>query len=214
VRLGNDVNLGLLAERCFGAARGIDDALGVFVGTGVGGSVLAGGRLLLGQQGAAAELGHMVMDPDGPLCSCGNRGCLEAYAGRWAIERDIRLAVRRGEKTILKKLTDGRLKMIKSRLLRKALKRNDRLTERVMRSASLALGHACVSLRHIFDPKVIIFGGGVIGACGGFMLPLIARCLRQDPFFRRLKPCRLVISELGDDAVLLGAAALFLAEKK
>ena len=101
--------------------KDLSHVVGIFPGTGVGGAVISDGKLLLGAQGAATELGHVIVRLDGPLCHCGNRGCLEALTSRWAIERDIRLAVKAGRKTIVTKLNDGKLDMIKSRILKEAL---------------------------------------------------------------------------------------------
>ena len=85
IAMTNDVNAGLLGEAWLGAAKGLDHVVGIFPGTGVGGAVIADGRIFLGAQGAATELGHMIMDINGPVCHCGNRGCLEAMTSRWAI---------------------------------------------------------------------------------------------------------------------------------
>ena len=115
VVMTNDVNAGLLGEAWLGAAKGMSHVVGIFPGTGVGGAVICDGKLLLGAQGAATELGHVIVKLDGPLCHCGNRGCLEALTSRWALERDIRLAVKAGHKTIVSKLNDGKLNMIKIR---------------------------------------------------------------------------------------------------
>jgi glucokinase len=210
VTLGNDVNVGVLGERWLGAGRGIDDLVGVFPGTGVGGGVVCGGRLLTGAHGAAAELGHIVLNPGGPLCGCGARGCLEAYASRRAIERDLREGARGGRPTQIAELNGGRLDVIKSRVLAEALRLGDPLVTDVMRAAAQRLGDGCVAIRHCFDPKLIVLGGGLVEACGGFILPIVRERLSADPLFRRVGDCRLKASELGDDAVILGAVALAL----
>lgn len=197
VCLGNDVNLGVLGEQWLGGAKGAETVVGIFPGTGVGGGVIVGGAMLLGAHGAAAELGHLIVDPKGPLCGCGNRGCLEALSSRSAIERDIRRA--RGSKD---------KSPIKSKVLAKALKSKDPVVTRVMRRAGEHLGAACVSLRHAFDPELFLFGGGLIEACGGFILPIVRKSLDRDPFFKKVGRCRVAASRLGDDAVLLGAVAL------
>ena len=207
VVLGNDVNLGVLGEKWLGIARETEDVVGFFPGTGVGGGVIIEGKLLTGAHGAGAELGHIVMSLDGPQCSCGNRGCLEAFVGRWAIERDLREAVQKGERTVLTELTGGKLDSIKSRLLRDALRRKDPLVTRVMKRASEILGLACVSVRHAFDPELIVFGGGVIEACGDFILPIVRKVCQADPFFAKIGKCEVVRSVLGDDATMLGAVA-------
>lgn len=208
VALGNDVNLGVLGEQRFGAGKGTENVVGIFPGTGVGGGAIVGGRLMLGAHGAAAELGHVVVDPNGPRCGCGSRGCLEALAGRSAIEREIRRALRAGEKSVVQALVGGKLDVIKSKVLAKALKSGDLVVTRIIRRASEALGSACVSLRHVFDPELFILGGGLIEACGDFILPIVQRSLDHDPLFAKVSACRAVPSRLGDDAVILGAAAL------
>ena len=208
VSIGNDVNLGVLGESWRGAGRGVDDVVGIFPGTGVGGGVIAGGRLLLGAHGAAAELGHIVLDANGPKCGCGARGCLEAYASRTAMERDIRLGVKAGEKSEIMALNGGRLDQIKSKVLARALRHRDPLVTRVMRQAAEKLGDGCVTLRHCFDPELIILGGGVIEACGDFILPIVKKRLDQDRLFSNVGSCKVARSRLGDDAVVLGAVAL------
>ena len=208
VVLGNDVNVGVMGEYWLGAGNGAQNVVGLFPGTGVGGGIIADGRLLLGAHGAAAELGHVILDPQGPRCGCGNRGCLEALASRTAIERDIRAAIAQGQPSVVSELTGGALGVIKSKVLAKALKRKDAVVTRVMHAAAEALGAACVDLRHVFDPERIILGGGVIEACGDFLLPIIQKCIDRDPFFKKVGGCKAVPSQLGDDAVLLGAVAL------
>jgi len=207
VAVGNDANLGVLGEQWLGAGKGRRDLVGLFIGTGVGGGVLLDGKLLLGAHGAAAELGHIVIDLGGERCGCGNRGCIEALASRRAVERDIRQAVKYGEKSVVTKLAGKDLKVIRSRVLRKALKKGDGLVKTVLRRSSEALGDACVALRHVFDPELFVFGGGLIEACGGFMLPIIRRRIRKDKFFK-FADCDVRSSRLGDDAVILGAVAL------
>lgn len=206
--VGNDVNLGVLGESWLGAGKGVDDFVGVFPGTGVGGGVIAGGRLLLGAHGAAAELGHIVLDPKGPKCGCGAHGCLEAYASRTAIERDIRAGVKAGEKSEIVVLNGGKLDQIKSKVLARALRHRDPLVTRVMRAAAERLGDGLVSIRHCFDPELFVLGGGVIEACGDFLLPIVKKRLADDALFRKVGAVRVSRSRLGDDAVVLGAVAL------
>ena len=206
---GNDVNLGLLGEKWLGAGQAANNIIGLFPGTGVGGGIILNGQLVTGTRGAAAEIGHMIMELNGPLCTCGNTGCLEAITGRWAIERDIRAAVQAGKKTVITELTEGNLNTIKSKVLKEALKQKDPLATKIMQHVSQTLGKACISLKHIFNPELIIFGGGVIEACGDFMLPIIRETTDKDPFFHKeIDNCQIVTSLLGDDAVMLGAVFL------
>ncbi|MEI6438031.1 MAG: ROK family protein [Candidatus Omnitrophota bacterium] len=207
VAVGNDVNFGVMGERWLGAAHKADDVVGIFPGTGVGGGVIVGGRMMDGAQGAAAELGHVSVDPNGPSCTCGNKGCLEAVAGRWAIERDIRAAVKKGEKSLITDIAGKELKQIKSGALKKALLAKDPLVTRVMKKAADALGSACVSLNHIFNPEAFILGGGVVESCGDHILPVIAKALKSDPFFSKLNTPKVLQAKLGDDAAMLGGVA-------
>lgn len=206
--IDNDVNCGLLGEQWLGAARKTKDVIGLFPGTGIGGAILIDGRLVTGSQGAAAELGHMTIDLNGPMCSCGNQGCLEALASRWAIQRDIASAIGSGKKSIITELTKASHGVIKSKAIKEALRQEDAVVLKVMNRTASVLGRACISINHIFNPEMIVLGGGVIEACGEFLLPRIKKTVAGDPFFRKFKPCRIVEAQLKDDAVMLGAVEL------
>lgn len=207
VAVGNDVNFGVLGECWLGAGRKAKNIVGLFLGTGVGGGVIIDGKILLGGQGAAAELGHMTAAAGGPKCTCGNIGCVEAFVGRWAIERDIRQAIAQGERSAIVDIVGDELKQIKSGALKKALQVKDPLVCRIVKNASEALAQACVSLNHVFNPEVFILGGGVMEACGEYIAPIVEKALYGDPFFARLNAPKVLTSRLGDDAVILGAVA-------
>ena len=206
--IDNDVNCGLLGEQWLGAAHRAKNLIGLFPGTGIGGAILLDGRLVTGSQGAAGEIGHMTIDLNGPKCSCGNIGCLEALASRWAIQRDIREAIKAGKKSIITELSKNYLAVIKSKAIKEALKQRDAVVTEVMTKAANVLGRGCISVNHIFNPEMIVLGGGVIEACGDFLLPRIKKIVTADPFFKKFKPCQIVEAKLKDDAVILGAVAL------
>lgn len=208
VALANDCDLGTLGEAWLGSARRAGSAVGIFVGTGIGAGIVRKGKLWRGARDSAGEIGHMVMQIGGPKCGCNNRGCLEALASRTAIERDLSQAVAAGRKTLLTESLGGDLSLIRSSELRRALEAGDELVSEVMRKASEVLGHACLSVRHLIDPEVIVLGGGVVNACSSFMLPIIEAIVAADclPGSRTVGGVRL--SALGDDAVVLGAVAL------
>ncbi len=209
VALGNDVDMGTLGETWLGAARGASSVVGIFVGTGIGGGVIMGGRLWRGARMAAGEIGHIVMLPGGPLCGCGYRGCYEALASRTAIERDIREGVKAGRESMVTELLKGDLsKRIKSGALRKALKKGDPLVTEVMERASEYTGYACLSVRHLLDPEVIVLGGGVVEACGKWVMPVVERVMAADALAGAREGGKLATSKLGDDACALGAVAL------
>lgn len=208
VALGNDCNLGALGESWLGAARGTASSITILVGTGIGAGIVRKGKLLAGARQSAGEIGHIVMRIGGPQCGCGNFGCLEALASRSAVERELRAAVAAGRSTVLTELLGGDLSIIRSKALRDALDANDALVTEVMRKASEVLGHACLTVRHLVDPDVIVLGGGVIEACGNFMIPIIDAILESDRLAGTREGGHVVLSALGDDAVVLGAAAL------
>ncbi|MBF0521768.1 MAG: ROK family protein [Candidatus Omnitrophica bacterium] len=208
VALGNDANFGVLGEKWLGAARKVHNVVGLFLGTGLGAGVVINDRIFTGSHGAAAELGHMILqDRGGPKCGCGNQGCLEALTGRWAMERDIKKAIAEGKKTIVTKLVDNIHKPIKSRILYESLERHDPLVSKIVTEASYQLGIACISVKHIFDPEMIVLGGGVMKACGDFILPIVKKVAQKDKFFLGIGSCEIVASELEDDAIILGAVA-------
>ncbi|MBI5724708.1 MAG: ROK family protein [Planctomycetes bacterium] len=207
VVLGNDVNFGTQGERWLGAARFASSAVGIFVGTGIGGGIIEDGRLVRGSREAAGEIGHIVMSIDGPVCGCGNRGCLEALASRSAIEREIRQAIAKGRKSILTRIAGKDLEIIRSRMLNQALQQGDKLVTEVVRGAAQMLGYACLTVRRLLDPEVIVLGGGVIEACGDFMMPIIEQVVSTDALPGARGGGRIVRSVLGDDAVVLGAVA-------
>lgn len=208
IALGNDVNLGTLGEYWLGSAALADSAVGIFVGTGIGGGIILNGQLVVGHRGAVAEIGHMLVRKDGPPCGCGSRGCLEALASRTAIERDLREAIAQGRPSKLRELTGGDLSVIRSSVLRRALSENDELVKEVVTAAAQTLGDACLQIRHLLDPEVIVLGGGLIEACKFFILPIVQDKIASDPLPGIFAGGKAVISALGDDAVALGAVAI------
>jgi len=208
VALGNDVNMGTLGEQWLGAGRYLNHVLGMFIGTGIGGGMIIDGKLVRGRRELAGEVGHMVMVPDGPLCGCGNRGCLEALASRTAIERDIRQAIADGRESVIAEQLGDSDARIRSKMLWRALKGGDAVVTEVMTRAAEYIGRACVNIQHLLDPEVIILGGGVIQACGKFMVPAIRKVVDGDAYLSSSASGTIVPSELGDDAVVLGAVAL------
>ncbi len=210
VALGNDVNLGTFAECWVGAGREADTVVGIFVGTGIGGGLVVDGRLRTGPEDMAGEIGHMPLMVDGPECACGNLGCFEALAGRTALVRRLRGEIERGRTSCVTDFIEG--ERITSGALAAALEAQDELVSEVMTREAHYLAQGALAIRHIVDPDVIIFGGGVMEACGHFLLPLIEAEIREDKLRSSRDVLRIVLSQLGDDAVALGAVALVQAE--
>lgn len=206
--LENDVNLGTLGEHALGAGRGTRDMVGVFVGTGVGGGLILDGKLRSGFRHAAAEVGHMIVLADGPVCGCGKRGCLEAVASRTAIERDIRLGITAGRQSLITKLVKNRGRFT-SGVLARAWRKGDPLVVEVLSRAQWYLGLLTASIVNLVDPEMVVFGGGLVEALGDeFLVPI--RVTAHQYFIQQAGAgdMQIVPAKLGDDAGVLGAAVL------
>ena len=206
----NDVNVGVAGEHALGAGRGMRELVGIFVGTGIGGGIISRGELYLGARGAAAEVGHMIVQVDGPVCGCGNRGCIEAMASRTAMERDVRAAIRAGQKSCVLKLMEERGKdRMTSSIIQRALKRNDPVMRQVMKRAEYFLGMAVASVVNLLDPQGLVIGGGIVERLGeSFVEPI--RKTAYENFLRRhdAEKVKIVAGTLGDNAGALGAVVL------
>ena len=208
VYVENDCNLGTLGECWIGAGAGARSAFGIFVGTGIGGGFVRKRKIWRGARMAAGEVGHIVMQVGGPVCGCGNSGCLEALASRSAIERDIRQAIQAGRESVVREWLEQGTAVLRSKLLRNALEAGDSVVREVMQRAAEYIGYACLTVRHLLDPEVIILGGGVMEACGEFLFPVIQDIVAQDKLPGAGPSRGVVPSVLGDDAVVMGAVAL------
>jgi len=206
VFLENDVNAGTLAEARLGAGRGYDSVLGIFLGTGVGGGIVLNGQLYRGATHVAGEIGHMILNPDGPTCPCGQRGCFEAFAGRLAIAREIKKAVKKGTKTLLTDIVEEKLEELGSGDLRRALENGDALTRKALKKAAYYTGLAVANLANVLNPGAVVLGGGVMEAVGKFLLPFIRESARSHAVPAAVARLKLLPSLLKDDAVALGAA--------
>ena len=204
----NDVQAAAFGEHMFGAGQGVSELVCLFLGTGVGGGVITRGRLLQGCTGSAAELGHITVDPNGPLCRCGNRGCLEAFAGGWAIARRAREAATAAPESgpILRELAGGDLERIATSTVVEAAGRGDPISQRILGEASQALWIGVASIVNAFNPCVVVLGGGVVVG-----LPEWIEAARQGVRSRSLAAnaaaVRVVTAGLGTRAGTIGAAA-------
>jgi glucokinase len=200
--LGNDANLAAVGEWRYGAGQGHNDVLYLTISTGIGGGVISGGRLLTGHRGMATELGHLTVLPDGPLCSCGQRGHLEAIASGLAIARYVSERIEAGRTSSLS--GDPH---ITAREVAAAAREGDELCLEAFTFAGKYLGQAVADYLHIFNPSILIFGGGV-SQSGPLLFDPMKKYLAMhvmDPAF--LGDLQIVAAKLGDDAGLLGALA-------
>jgi glucokinase len=207
VAVGNDVQVAVQAEFELGAAKEFDTILGVWWGTGVGGGLILDGRPWLGR-GAAAEIGHMVVKRGGARCTCGRRGCMEAYAGRLAMERRARRAVERGAKTNLFKIMEERGRdRLTSGVWEQALKHGDQLATRLIDRAVRYLGAGVASAVNLIDPEAVIVGGGLGIRFGEKYVQRIATRMHPHLFVPDRPPV-MHVAELGDLGGAIGAALL------
>ncbi len=203
----NDVDAGVYGEFRFGAAQGTRCAVGVFPGTGIGGGCVYEGRILTGRNRSCFEIGHIQLIPDGPLCGCGQRGCLEAVASRLAISASAASAVYRGEAPNLQALAGTDLSNIRSGALADAIKAGDTVVEEIVRNGARWLGVGVITLVNLLAPDVVVLGGGLVEAIPAIYVEEVTR-VTQDRVMAPFKDVfKITVSQLGDDAVAKGAAA-------
>jgi glucokinase len=207
VSIGNDVSVAVEGEFHLGAGRPYDSILGVWWGTGVGGGLILDGKTWLGR-GAAGEIGHMVIKRGGARCTCGRRGCMEAYAGRLAMELKARREVERGAKTDLFKIMEERGRdRLTSGVWERALKHGDQLATQLIDRAVKALGAGIASAVNLVDPEAVVIGGGLGVRFGEQYVRRIAARMHPHLFVAD-RPPPMHLAELGDLGGAIGAALL------
>jgi glucokinase len=208
----NDARVAMAGEMVWGAARNRANAIMLTLGNGVGGAVLADGHLLRGQAGVAGHLGHITVEPDGAVCACGNRGCLETVFSARAIEGEARSAVHRGCASVLTRLFREQPQLATCRTVFQAASEGDALSFSIVDQAIRRLGAAIAGLLHVFDPEVVILGGHVADAGADLLEPLREEVWnRSRGLLRREVP--LVEQEVADKSGIVSAAGLVLAPR-
>ena len=177
----NDASAAALGEHHFGAGKGVDDLIYITVGTGIGGGIIIGGRLYSGVCGTAGELGHMSIDVNGIRCNCGNIGCLETLASGVAVAREAISRIGQGAKTSMTKLVEGRVESITAQTVSLAAQGGDHLALDIITRAGTYLGIGMVNLVNLFNPEMIIVGGGM-AKMGDMLLFLGRPDLRERAF--------------------------------
>ena len=204
--VGNDVNLGVLGEFHFGAARGYNNIVGFFVGTGMGGGLVLNGSLYTGHLFKGAEYGHMILDPEGPLCNCGQRGCLEAFSSKQGMSAYIRQQVSRGRESMMAEwVADG---VFRSKYLKKAIAAGDPVTMEAVDRACHYLAVATGNMINTFSPDLVVYGGGVIEAVGDVFLEKILREVDRYCMPAIRSTVDIKNAALGDDSVIYGCLAM------
>jgi glucokinase len=208
----NDARVALAGEMVWGAARGYENVIMLTLGAGVGGAVTANGQLLRGHTGVAGYLGHLTVDPDGALCSCGNRGCLETVFSARAIEGEAWSAVHRGCPSTLTRLFREQPQLATCRTIFQAASEGDNLCQAIVAKAIHALAAAIAGLLHVFDPEVVILGGQVVDAGADLLDPLREEVWdRSRGLLGREVP--LLEQEVADKSGIVNAAGLVMAPR-
>lgn len=206
VFVGNDVEIAALGEQKFGAGKNCKDFVCIFVGTGVGSSIVKDGKIITGATGTAGEIGHMIVDLNGRQCACGGHGCLEAYASRSAIERRIEGALKKGRKScILDYLENG--KSITSSMIQKSIEREDELVLQCVTEASEYLSGGIASIINFINPELIILGGGLIEAVDYFYEKTVKKA-KAKSLPVPAEQIQFTKAMLGDFSGVIGAAFL------
>lgn len=206
--IANDVDAGTYGEYRFGAGRGARCVLGVFPGTGIGGACIYEGRIIRGRTGSCMEIGHVRVEPEGRLCGCGQRGCLESVASRLAVSAEAAAAVYRGEAPALQRLAGTDLSEIKSGTLAKSIKSGDSAIESIVRNAVRKIGSVVADVVNLLAPDVVVFGGGLVEALPDIFLGEARKAICGQAMTAFTKDLKIVAAELGDNATAMGAAAL------
>jgi glucokinase len=206
--LENDVNLGALGIKRYGVGKGSVNMLAVFIGTGIGGGLIIDGKIFRGSNFVAGEIGHMLVQKNGPKCGCGKKGCFEALASRTAIVKNIISDVKKQKKkSVLSDLVKSNQR-IKSGALRNAILKKDKVVTGRINEACEVIGDVLGSVSNLINFDMIVLGGGVIEALENYMMPIIKEEFKNHVLDASAKGVKIVASKLGDDAAIYGGLAL------
>jgi glucokinase len=208
VFLENDCNVAALGVYEHELKAKPTHMVGIFMGTGIGAGLILNRELYTGFNKTAGEIGHMVLEREGPKCGCGKRGCFEALASRTAIFQKIQSAVREGQKTVLVDLLGPELTDMRSGHLRKAIRRDDKFVQKVVQDAARYAGIAVGNIINLINPEVVIMGGGVVEALEDEIMPIIEKTALECALPGTARGIQIVATHLADNAGIIGAAVL------
>lgn len=212
VLLENDVNAGTYGEYIRGAAVGFRHVVGIFPGTGVGGGLILDGKLYRGSGGGAGEIGHITIEPDGPKCGCGNYGCLEQMSSRAAIAKELVGLALTGQSKVVMEEAGTDIAKVKSNTILKAVEAGEPAVIEVVKRAARYMGIGMAAAVNIFNPEILILGGGLIEKLGDFYVEEAAESMRAHAMKGLVANVQVRQALLTDDAAVIGAAALALEE--
>jgi glucokinase-like ROK family protein len=201
VTLNNDAELGALGEWAYGAGRGEKNIAYIKVGTGIGAGLILNQQIYGGTTGAAGEIGHLTIDENGPLCNCGNHGCLEAFASGYAIAQQGQLLIQSGKRTLL---SDLAAEKITAHEVAEAARRGDLHAQEILRRSGTFIGIAIAGLINLFNPSIVIIGGGV-AQVGDLLTAPIRQAVRERAMRASEQSMRITTAMLGRRSLLIGA---------
>ena len=208
VVLENDANAAAWGERCFGAGKGINNLVCFTLGTGIGGGIIIDGKIYHGNNFVSAEFGHMTVNKDGPLCNCGNRGCLEAYSSATGIRNRIKDKIKKGiTSQFFTNIDDYLNESVSLKSIFETARMGDDLTKNIVEDAITYLGIAMANIANLLNPEMIIVTGGISREGENLMIPL-KKVVKKRTLSSNYQFLKIVTGELGDFAGALGAAAL------
>ena len=202
----NDVDAGVYGENRFGAARNARTVLGVFPGTGIGGGCVYQGEIVHGKTSSCMEIGHVQVRPNGHLCGCGLRGCLETEASRLAISAELAKAVYRGEAPHLANAVGTNISEIRSGAIADAIEAGDETVAKIVQQAASLIGVAVANFVHLFSPDCVLLGGGLVEAMPTLFVDTVKKSAKAHVMPAYAGTFETVAAALGDDASVLGAA--------
>lgn len=206
----NGAKVMALGEKWAGAAQGTSNVIALIIGTGLGAGIIVNGKMCRGASESAGEWGHMIINTDGPKCSCGNRGCLEAYAGVSAIAKRTKEIISSNKKdSVLRQLGDIKPAKLVKKVINAALE-NDPVAIQILKEIGKYLGIGIANLVNLFNPEIVILGGWVEIEAGKILLPVIRSTVKEHALEFPFRSTRIVISSLADEAIVIGAATMVL----
>ncbi|MEO8476095.1 MAG: ROK family protein, partial [Actinomycetota bacterium] len=206
----NDANAAAWGEFRLGAAVGHGHVLFAGAGTGIGGGIIVGGQLVRGAHGFAGEIGHIIVDPDGPLCGCGNRGCWEQFASGHAITRAGRDAARQHPQSMIARRSGGDPAKVTGEIVSESARAGDPIARGILAAVGTSLGEGLAGLANVLDPEIVVVGGGAAAAGNLLMEPARAAFVSSIEAAAHRPRVPLVTAALGNDAGAIGAAMMAL----
>lgn len=203
----NDANAAALGAYWLDAKGKVDNLICITLGTGVGGGLIINGKLYRGATGSAGEVGHMPFEPNGPICKCGSRGCIERYLGAPSLSLQAREEVKMGKSKTIVRLVDGRLNDITPQVIATAAQKGDHLAKKLWEDAGERLGIVLAGLINLLNPEMIVLAGGVSRA-GHLLLDPIRETIKERAFLTPANACKVVISKYNQQLGVVGAALL------